>query len=89
MKSIDPPTTHLLSDGEVVIDMAVAGFGLCQMPQSLLQPHIDRKELVEVLPDRCQVQSPFYAVWPATRAVLPRVRVVVDELVRRASASAL
>ena len=87
--SIEPPATYLVSDGEVVIDMAVAGFGLCQMPQSLLQPYIDRKELVEVLPDRCQVQSPFNAVWPTTRAILPRVRVVVDELVRRATAKAL
>ncbi|KQS71244.1 hypothetical protein ASG39_21830 [Rhizobium sp. Leaf371] len=69
--------------------MAVAGFGLCQMPQSLVQPYIDRKELVEVLPERCQVQSPFNAVWPATRAILPRVRVVVDELVRRAKAETL
>lgn len=81
--------THLVSDGEVVIDMALAGFGLCQMPQSLLQPYIDRKELVEVLSDRCQVQSPFNAVWPTTRAILPRVRVVVDELIRRANAKAL
>jgi len=86
---IEPPATHLVTDGEVVIDMAVAGFGLCQMPQSLLQPHIDRKELVEVLPDRCRVRSPFSAVWPATRAILPRVRIVVDELVRRANTGAL
>ena len=89
VKSLDATATHLLSDGEVVIDMAVAGFGLCQMPQSLVQPYIDRKELVEVLPERCRVQSPFNAVWPATRAILPRVRVVVDELVRRVTANAL
>lgn len=89
VKSLDPIATHLVSDGEVVIDMAVAGFGLCQMPQSLVQPYIDRKELVELLADQCQVQSPFHAVWPATRAILPRVRVVVDELVQRANAKAL
>ncbi|TCP82763.1 DNA-binding transcriptional LysR family regulator [Rhizobium sp. PP-CC-2G-626] len=89
LKSFDPTATHLVSDGEVVVDMAVAGFGLCQMPQSLVQPYIDRKELVEVLPERCQVQSPFNAVWPATRAILPRVCVVVDELVRRAKAETL
>lgn len=89
MRSVDPPATHLVSDGEVVIDMAVSGFGLCQMPQSLLQPHIDRNELAVVLPDRCQAQSLFNAVWPATRAILPRVRIVVDEFVRRAHAGAL
>jgi len=89
VKFIDPPATHLVSDGEVVIDMAIAGFGLCQMPQSLLRSHIEQNDLVEVLPELCQVQSPFNAVWPATRAILPRVRIVVDELVRRAEAGAL
>jgi DNA-binding transcriptional LysR family regulator len=87
LKSVDPVATHLVSDGEVVIDMAVAGFGLCQMPQSLVQPHLDRKELVVALPDRCRVRSSFNAVWPTTRAMLPRVRIVVDEFARRADAS--
>lgn len=88
-KCVDPTATHLASDGEVVIDMAIAGFGLCQMPQSLVQPHIDRKELVVVLSDRCQVRASFNAVWPVTRAMLPRVRIVVDEFVRRADSLAL
>lgn len=83
-KSIDPPATHLVSDGEAVITMALAGFGLCQMPQSLVQASMDSGELMVVLPDRCRVESPFSALWPATRRMLPRVRVVVDELVRRA-----
>ena len=89
VKSVVPPATHLVSDGEVVIDMAVAGFGLCQMPQSLVQPYIDQKALVVALPDRCRVQSPFNAVWPVSRTMLPRVRIVVDELVRRAEAGEL
>ncbi|MFK4822885.1 LysR family transcriptional regulator [Ochrobactrum quorumnocens] len=87
--SFDPPATYQASDGEVIIAMATAGFGLCQMPQSLVQSCIDRGELVVVLPDRCRVRSPFNAVWPATRTMLPRVRVVVDELVRRAGAGTL
>lgn len=89
VRSVDPPATHLVSDGEVVIDMAIAGFGLCQMPQSLVQPHLDRKELTVVLSDRCQVRSSFNAVWPATRSMLPKVRIVVDEFVRRKHVGAL
>ncbi|MER9883673.1 LysR family transcriptional regulator [Mesorhizobium sp. M0118] len=89
VQSFDPPATHQASDGEVVIEMAVAGFGLCQMPQSLVQAYIDRRELAVVLPDQYQVQSPLNAVWPTTRTMLPRVRLVVDELVRRADAGTL
>jgi DNA-binding transcriptional LysR family regulator len=88
-KSIDAPSTHLVSDGEAVIAMALAGFGLCQMPQSLVQALIDNGELTVVLPDRCRVEAPLNALWPATRRLLPRVRVVVDELVRRAEAGRL
>ncbi|MGB3338187.1 MAG: LysR family transcriptional regulator [Devosia sp.] len=88
-RSVEPPATHLVSDGEAVITMALAGFGLCQMPQSLVQASIDSGELVTVLPNRCRAESPFRAVWPATRRMLPRVRVVVDEFVRRAEAGQL
>jgi len=88
-RSIDPPATHLASDGEAVIAMALAGLGLCQMPLSLVRAHIDDGELNVVLPDRCRAETPFNALWPATRGVLPRVRVVVDELVRRAEAGHL
>ena len=88
-RSIDPPATHLASDGEAVIAMALAGLGLCQMPLSLVRAHIDDGELTVVLPDRCRAETPFNALWPATRGVLPRVRVVVDELVRRAEAGHL
>jgi DNA-binding transcriptional LysR family regulator len=83
-KIIEPPATHLVSDGEVVIVMALSGLGLCQMPQSLVQSHIDQGELTVVLPDICRAETPFHALWPATRRMLPRVRIVVDELVRQA-----
>lgn len=86
---IEPPATHLVSDGEVVISMALAAFGLCQMPQSLVQGHIDRGELTVVLPELCREETPFNALWPATRNLLPKVRIVVDELVRRAEAGEL
>lgn len=86
-EAIEPPDTHILNDGEVVIEMALAGFGLCQMPQSLVSDHIERGDLVEALPDFCRVRTPLNAVWPATRNLLPRVRVVVDELVKRIGTS--
>jgi DNA-binding transcriptional LysR family regulator len=77
---------HQCSDGEAIIMMTLAGFGLCQMPESLLRAYINDGRLVAVLGEHCQVRSPFNAVWPVKRQMLPRVRVVVDELVRRANA---
>ena len=86
--SIEPPATHLVSDGEAILAMTLAGIGLCQMPRSLVQAQIDSGALSLVLPDHCRVESPFSAVWPAARRLLPKVRVVVDAFVRRASAGA-
>lgn len=87
--SFEPSPTHQCSDGEAIILMTLAGFGLCQMPESLLRAYVDNGRLVPVLSDYCQVRSPFNAVWPVKRQMLPRVRVVVDELVRRAKTGQL
>lgn len=76
--------THLCNDGEAVIAMALAGFGVCQMPESLVSGFIEQGRLVRVMDEATQVYWPLYAVWPMVRQMLPRVRVVVDELVRRA-----
>lgn len=82
--SFEPPTTHRCGDGEAIVAMALAGLGLCQMPKSLVQTLVNNGQLVSVLDDRTTVRSPLHVVWPLNRQVAPRVRVVVDELVRRA-----
>ena len=87
--SFEPSPTHQCSDGEAIIMMTLAGFGLCQMPESLLRAYVEDGRLVPVLSAHCQVRSPFNAVWPIKRQMLPRVRVVVDELVRRAKTGEL
>ena len=90
-RSVDfePPQTHRCDDGEAILMMALAGFGLCQMPESLLRADLDAGRLVPVLEDHCQARTPLHAVWPLRRQMLPRVRVVVDELLRRADAGQL
>jgi DNA-binding transcriptional LysR family regulator len=85
----EPSATHLCSDGDAVIAMTLAGFGLCQMPESLLLPHIRDGSLTRVLDQATYAQSTCHAVWPIVRQMLPRVRVVVDELVRRGRAGEL
>lgn len=86
---IEPAATHLCTDGDAVIAMALAGFGLCQMPESLLLPHIRAGVLVRVMDEACRASTPYHALWPMVRQMLPRVRVVVDALVRRAQEGAL
>lgn len=78
---IAPPPTHQMGDGEAILAAALAGCGLCQLPSSLVDAHIMQGALVPVI----QNLSTFVEVnlvWPKTRHVLPKVRRIVDELVR-------
>jgi DNA-binding transcriptional LysR family regulator len=77
-----PPATHQIGDGEAMILAAVAGIGLCQMPRCLFNDDIEAGRLVEVLGDYEPEPVEVHAVWPKVSHLRPKVRYVVDELVR-------
>lgn len=86
---IAPPPTHEIGDGDAVVEAAIAGLGIAQMPSSLVRVPIADGRLMPVLDANPGSFVPVHAVWPGTRHLLPKVRVIVDELVRRAAAGAL
>jgi DNA-binding transcriptional LysR family regulator len=86
---ISPPATHEIGDGAAIVDAAVAGLGLAQMPSSLVSEHIKAGRLVAVLLDQTGVPVEISALWPATRHLLPRVRHMVEVLVEEAKKGAL
>jgi len=77
----DPPATHQIGDGEAMIDAAIAGLGLCQMPLSLFRVHINAGRLVTVLDDFRPAPVDVHAVWPQVAHLRPKVRFIVDMLV--------
>jgi DNA-binding transcriptional LysR family regulator len=77
-----PPSTHQIGDGEVMITGAVAGIGLCQMPRNLLKDDLDAGRLVEVMQGFEPEPVEVHAVWPKVSHLRPKVRHVVDELVK-------
>lgn len=79
------PPTHQISDGEAMVDASLAGIGLCQMPLALMRPHIAAGQLVSVLDEWTQHEIDVHAVWPRTAHLRPKVRHVVDTLVKMAS----
>lgn len=80
-----PPPTHELADGDAMLAAALAGCGLSQLPRWLVGDALRRGELVEVLADYAGGEMPINAVWPKSRQPLPKIRYVVDELVRAAA----
>jgi len=80
-----PPATHQLSDGEAMVDAAVAGLGLVQLPLSLVREKLQSGLLAEVLPECAGKGVEVHAVWPHRGQLSPRLRYVVDKLVECAA----
>lgn len=84
-----PPATHQISDGIAMIDAALVGLGLLQVPVSLVRGHLESGRLVTVLDDCTQDLIDVHAVWPKVGHLRPKVRSVVDELVELGWSGAL
>jgi DNA-binding transcriptional LysR family regulator len=86
---VTPPATHQFNDGEAMVDAAVAGFGICQMPASLVRQHINRGRLLPVLAAHCRTPVDVHVMWLRKATLSPRVRYVVDQLIARGEAGEL
>ncbi|SCK28862.1 DNA-binding transcriptional regulator, LysR family [Variovorax sp. HW608] len=80
-----PPPTYEIGDGDAMVAAAIAGCGLCQVPEFMVRAALATGELVSVLAEASDVKVDVSAVWPATRGPIPRVRRVIDELASRAA----
>jgi DNA-binding transcriptional LysR family regulator len=89
MVRVTPPATHQFNDGEAMVDAAVAGFGICQMPGSLVRRQIVQGLLVPVLPAHCRTRVDVHVLWLQKATLSPRVRYVVDQLIARGAAGEL
>ena len=85
VKRFTPPATHRLSDGEAMMDAAVGGLGIVQLPISLVRGPLADGSLRSILPAHSAVGVEVHAVWPRQRHLSPRVRYVVDQLVAYAA----
>ncbi len=84
-----PPATHEFSDGDGMLAATLAGCGLSQLPLWLVGNDLQKGTLKEVLAGHSGGEMPISAMWPKNRHLLPRIRFVVDELLRAAGAGLL
>jgi len=71
--SVNESTAH--------VNAALAGLGLVQTFQPIVQPLIDSGALVEVLADWAPPPMPFYVAYPTNRHLSAKLRVFVDWVV--------
>jgi DNA-binding transcriptional LysR family regulator len=81
-----PRARLTLGHGEPLLDAVLAGCGISWLPTWLSAEHLRSGSLEPVLGGRLVDTTVVHALWPKTRDLIPRVRVVVDELVRRFAA---
>jgi DNA-binding transcriptional LysR family regulator len=65
------------------VTLARAGAGVVQTYRFLVEDDLREGRLVELLPDFAGASRPFSLLYPATRHMPLRVRVLIDHLVTR------
>lgn len=80
---IDPNYIVSVNDARSYLDAAIAGVGLAQVPRFMAQKPLQEGKLVPILSDWACESLTLYIVYPQTRHLSNKVRVVVDWLAKR------
>ena len=79
-----PPPTYEFADGDAMLAATRAGCGLSQLPLWLVGKYLESGELKEILVGHSGGEMPISALWPKNRQLLPKIRYVVDTLIKAA-----
>ena len=78
------PAKHEFCDLEMVQAAVKAGRGLAQLPLWMVRNDIQSGKLITVLDGMSGGEMPITLLWPRTRTLPAKVRVIVDELLKNA-----
>lgn len=68
------------NSGAAVVEAAIAGMGICQLPEFYVRKHVNEGRLAAVLTEYSAEPEPVWAVYPQRRHLMPKVRNLVDLL---------
>jgi DNA-binding transcriptional LysR family regulator len=68
------------NSGHAVLDAALRGFGLCQLPDYYVQPHIQQGSLIPLLSAHQPPNTAVWALYPQQRYLSPKIRQLVEHL---------
>lgn len=80
--SVRPKPRHTISHGEALREAALSGAGLAYLATWLAMPELRDGRLEAVLTSAGVDDGPMHVLWSRARDLAPKVRVVVDELVK-------
>lgn len=70
------------NSGPVLVDAALKGVGIVQLPDYYVQEYINQGELIELLPNYREPDDAVWALYPQNRHLSPKVRMLVDYLAK-------
>ncbi len=68
------------NSGQAVLDAALAGLGLCQLPDYYVLEHLRSGSLVSLLDNHQPPNTAVWALYPQQRHLSPKVRQLIDAL---------
>ncbi|WP_404384414.1 LysR substrate-binding domain-containing protein [Caenispirillum salinarum] len=68
------------NSGSAVLDAALRGFGLCQLPDYYVTEHIAAGRLVSLLPNHRPPHTAVWAAYPQRRHLSAKVRLAIEHL---------
>ncbi|MBP2280585.1 DNA-binding transcriptional LysR family regulator [Psychrobacter sp. PL15] len=69
------------NSGYSLVDAALKGLGIVQLPDYYVQKHLESGELISLLDDYREPEEEIWAVYPHNRHLSPKIRLLVDYLV--------
>lgn len=78
VRSMSVPATIAVDNAEMLIACCLAGLGLIQVPAYDVRDHIDRGELVELLPRHRPAPMPIHIVYPHRRHLSGRLQAFIE-----------
>lgn len=80
---VRPHGTWRCNSGQAVLDAALRGFGLCQLPDYYVYDHLVRGTLESLLPEHAPPRTAVWALYPERRHLSPKVSQLVAFLKER------
>lgn len=68
------------NSGEALLDAALKGLGIVQLPDYYVDIHLAQGTLIAILEDQADVDQGVWVVYPANRYLSPKIRVLIDYL---------
>jgi DNA-binding transcriptional LysR family regulator len=77
---VAPSGRWTCNNGDTVVQAALAGLGIAHLPRYYVSAQLEAGRLTEVLAAFAEEPEPVWAVYPARRALLPKLRALLDVL---------